>query len=311
MKLPGLPKMPIKSDTARFYDPGAGPGSEIVVALERVPGKGAEEWYLTHKIAYRDREFEKNGEPDIVVPRDQHDFRTDLTSVPQFMTWLVGRTGVHLPAALIHDALTEPFLGRDGDGKIRKDWIGPAEITQLQADRIFRDAMADLGTPVIRRWLVWSAVTMPTAWSVSKVRAALGYLGLLGIVVLGWFATLDLFDKGAWLPWMGDDMPWGWELLSGAAMAVIVPIVLCVVWPQGTRKAGMITGIALAALIHVTVAVGAVTFAYHVAEYRFKVWAPPRRWLKVILTALAIAATVFTYWMVRRYDAATARSFTT
>ena len=69
----------------------------------------------------------------------------------------------------------------------------------------------------------------------------------------------------------------------------------------------MITGIALAALIHVTVAVGAVTFAYHVAEYRLQVWAPPRRWLKVLLTALALAATVFTYWMVRRYDAATPR----
>jgi hypothetical protein len=294
--------MPIKTETNRFYDPDAGPGSEIVVALERVPGSGAEEWFLTRRIAYRDREFEKNGEPDIVVPRERQDFRTDLTSVPQLMTWLVGRSGIHLPAALIHDALTEPFIGRDGEGKILKDWTGPAEITQLQADRVFRDAMADLGTPVIRRWLVWSAVSIPTAWTVSRVRAALGYLGLAAIVVLGWFATLDLFDKGAWLPWMGDDMPWGLELLTGAAMAVVIPVVLCVVWPKGTRKAGMITGIALAALIHVTVAVGAVTFAYQVAEFRLKVWAPPKRWLKVALTVLGIAAAVFTYWMVRRYE---------
>ncbi len=297
-----LPRMPIKTETKRFYDPVEGPGSEIVVALERVPGTTDEEWFLTRKIAYRDREFEKAGEPDIVVPRDQHDFRTDLTSVPQLMTWLVGRTGVHLPAALVHDALTEPFLGRDGEGKVLKDWTGPAEVTQLQADRVFRDAMADLGTPVIRRWLVWSAVSMPTAWGVSKVRASLGYLGLLGIVVLGWFATLDLFDKGAWLPWMGDDMPWGLELLSGAAMAVVVPTVLAVVWPKGTRKAGMITGIALASLIHVTVAVGAVTFAYQLAEYRFKVWSPPKRWLKLLLTVLGVASAVFTYWMVRRYE---------
>ena len=239
-------------------------------------------------------------------PRDQHDFHTDLTSVPQMMTWLVGRTGVHLPAALVHDALTEPFFGRDGEGKILKDWTGPAEISQLQADRVFRDAMADLGTPVIRRWLVWSAVSMPTAWTVSKVRASLGYLGLLGIVVLGWFATLDLFDKGAWLPWMGDDMPWGLELLSGLAMAVVVPVVLCVVWPKGTRKAGMITGIALAALVHVTAAVAAVTFAYQLAEYRLKVFAPPKRWLKILLAVLGIGLAVFTYWMVRRYDTATA-----
>lgn len=302
MKLPSLPKLPIKTETGRFYDPDQGPGSEIIVALERVPGSGAEEWFLTHKIAYRDREFEAAGEPDIVIPREQHDFRTDLTSVPQLMTWLVGRSGVHLPAALVHDALTEPFFGRDGEGKVLKDWTGPSAISQLQADRIFRDAMADLGTPVVRRWLVWSAVSMPTAWTVSKVRASLGYLGLAMIIVLGWFATLDLFDKGAWLPWMGDDMPWGLELLTGAAMAVAVPVVLSVVWPKGTRKAGMITGIALAALIHVTVAVGAVTFAYQLAEYRFKVWAPPKRWLKVIATLVGVSAAVFTYWMVRRYD---------
>ena len=301
-----LPQMPIKIETSRFYDAEQGPGSEIVVALERVPGSGAEEWFLMRKIAYRDREVEKAGEPDIVVPRDHKDFRTDLTSVPQLMTWLVGRSGVHLPAALVHDALTEPFIGRDGEGKVLKDWTGPKEISQLQADRVFRDAMADLGTPVIRRWLVWSAVSMPTAWTVSKIRAGLGFLGLLGIVVLGWFATLDLFDKGAWLPWMGDDMPWGWELLSGFGMAVVVPVVLSVVWPKGTRKAGMITGIALAALVHVTAAVGAVTFAYQVAEFRFKVWAPPKRWLKVFLTALGIGLVVLTYWMVRRYDTAPA-----
>jgi hypothetical protein len=301
-----LPQMPIKADAKRFYDAAEGFGSEIVVALERAPGGGAEEWFLTRKIAYRDREFEAAGAPDIVVPRDQRDFRTDLTSVPQLMTWLVGRTGVHLPAALVHDALTEPFLGRDGEGKVLKDWTGPATITQLQADRIFRDSMADLGTPVIRRWIVWAAVSMPTAWTVSKVRASLGYLGLLAIVVLGWFATLDLFDKGAWLPWMGDDMPWGLELLYGAAMAVVVPVVLSVVWPRGTRKAGMIVGIALAALLHVTAAVGTVTFAYQVAEYRFEVWAPPKRWLKLLLTALGVGLAVFTYWMVRRYEPTTA-----
>ena len=295
-------QMPIKAETSRFYDAAQGPGSEIVVTLERVPGSGEEEWFLTRKIAYRDREFEAAGEPDIVVPREHRDFRTDLTSVPQLMTWLVGRSGVHLPAALVHDALTEPFFGRDGEGKVLKDWTGPAEITQLQADRIFRDAMADLGTPVIRRWLAWSAVSIPTAWTVSKVRASLGYLGLVAIVVLGWFATLDLFDKGAWLPWMGDDMPWGLELLFGAAMAIAVPVVLSALWPNGTRKAGMITGIALAALVHVTAAVGAVTFAYQIAEYRLKVWAPPKRWLKLLLTALGIGLAVFTYWMVRRYD---------
>ncbi|MBI4884803.1 MAG: DUF1353 domain-containing protein [Actinobacteria bacterium] len=298
-------RMPIKPEPQRFYDATKGSGNKMTVALERVPVSAAdatEEWYVTRKIGYCDREFEKAGEPDIVIPREMLDFRTDLTSVPQLMTWLVGRTGTHLPAALVHDALTKPFLGRDGEGNVLKDWIGPAAITQLQADRVFRDAMADLGTPVIRRWLVWSAVSLPTAWTVSKLRASLGYLGLAAIIVLGWFATLDLFDRGAWLPWMGNDKAWGLELVYGGAMAIAVPVALSTVWPKGTRQAGMITGIALAALIHVTAAVGAVTFAYQFAEYRFRVWAPPKRWLKVSFTALGICLVLLTYWMVRRYD---------
>ena len=307
MRIPRLPKKPITAETNRFYDAVKGRGSEIDLVLERVPKSQMEEWFLTRKIAYRDREFEKAGEPDIVVPRNKRDFRTDLTSVPQLMTWLVGRTGVHLPAAILHDALTPPFHGRNKKGEVLKDWTGPAEITQLQADRILRDAMADLGTPFIRRWLVWSAVSIPTAWTVSKVRALLGYLGLAAIAVLGWFATLDLFDRGAWLPWMGgEEMAWGWELLRGGAMAVVIPLVLGLLWPKGTRKAGAITGIAFAAFVHVSLAVGAVSFAYQLAEFRFKVWAPPKRWLKLLLTVVGIGLVLLTYWMVRRYEPVTA-----
>ena len=39
------------------------------------------------------------------MPANLAHFRTDLTSVPAWFTWLVPRTGVHLPAALIHDGL--------------------------------------------------------------------------------------------------------------------------------------------------------------------------------------------------------------
>ncbi len=284
--------MEIEQELERFYDPDAAPGERWCIVLRHADDESKEEWYLEHRIAYRDRHL-----GDIVVPRDKSSFTTDLTSVPDLFTWLVPRTGTHLAAALVHDALTPPFSSPD-----EPDWVVPPNaVTQLQADRVFRDAMADLGTPLIRRWLVWSAVSVPTAWRVSKVRAALAYLSLAAIVVLGWFATLDLFDRGEWLPWMGGRR-WYVELLLGGVGAVIVPLVLSVLWPSGLRKAGAITGVALAAMFHVSIAVGAMTFGYQFAEYRLGVWAPPKRWLKVGLTVAALAAAALTYWMFRHYE---------
>ena len=86
-------------------------------------------------------------------------FRTDLTSVPALFTWLVPKTGPHLPAALLHDGLIHPprrrhlRLHRGARGR------------RVEADRVFRDAMADAGTALIRRWMVWSAVTTATMLS--------------------------------------------------------------------------------------------------------------------------------------------------
>lgn len=275
----------------QFFDPDS-PSDRWSIVLRHVEDDTQDSWYLERRLGYRDKEL-----GDIVVPRNKATFTTDLTSVPQMFTWLVPRTGTHLAAALVHDALTPPFSEQG-----KPDWETPdLPITQLQADRVFRSAMADLGTPLLRRWMVWSAVSIPTAWQVSKVRAVLGYLSLAAIVVLGWFATLDLFDRGQWLPWMAN-RTWYVELLLGAAGAILVPLVLALLWPSGLRKAGAITGVALAALLHVTIAVAAVTFGYQFAEYRLRVWAPPKRWLKIGLTAAALTAVLLTYWMFGHYD---------
>ena len=138
---------------------------------------------------------------------------------------------------------------------------------------------------------------------VERVQRArrIGYLSLVAIAVLGWFATIDLFDQGEWLPWMGKQS-WYVELATGGLGAIVVPLILSVLWPSGLRKAGAIVGVALAALLHVTIAVGAVTFVYQFAEYRLGVWAPPKRWLKILLTVAAVAGTVLTYWVFRRCE---------
>jgi Protein of unknown function (DUF1353) len=91
------------------------------------------------QLGYRDAHF---AEP-FIVPADTATFGTDLTSVPVMFQWLVPSIGVHLPAALIHDGLV--YSRAEG-----KTFVGP-DVTREQADRIFRDAMRDLGTPLIRR----------------------------------------------------------------------------------------------------------------------------------------------------------------
>src|SRR5262245_34215965 len=41
----------------------------------------------------------------VTVPPPNEKFTTDLASVPSLLTWLVPKSGAHLPAALIHDGL--------------------------------------------------------------------------------------------------------------------------------------------------------------------------------------------------------------
>lgn len=210
---------------------------------------------ILRPFAYRDPRYE---EP-FVVPADVATFRTDLASIPWFFAWLVPGLGTHLPAVLVHDALVL-MPGED------KTHLGP-DVDREEADRILRDAMASLGTPFLRRWLMWTAVMLATAFSALRPRArwvptVIGTLGI--IVVLGVIATLDLFDALDVLPWMGERR-WFVELATGALFAVLVPLALSVLWGRRWRV-GLIAGIALALLLHVTVAVAVVYGTYWLLE---------------------------------------------
>ena len=72
------------------------------------------------------------------------------------------------------------------------------------------------------------------------------------VVVLGVLATIDLFDCREILPWMGDRPLW-LEVVNGAIFAVAVPTLLSVLWWEQWR-AGILIGVALALMLHVTVA---------------------------------------------------------
>lgn len=245
----------LRENENRFFDGDQQPGSEMCIILWRAVEHAEEQWTMVRRIGYVDRKFD---EP-FRVPKNKETFRTDLTSVPQIFSWLVPKTGTHLPAALLHDGL----VVEEGEAPTHD---GPP-ITRVQADRIFRDAMADQGTPVARRWLIWAAVSLATAKTIRpKPLMWLMYLLIPAIVVLGTLATLDLFDVIDWVPWMGNS-PWYTELGFGLLGAVVGAVVLAIPWAFAKLyRAGVIAGLALATLLHVTIAVAAITLLYLAAE---------------------------------------------
>lgn len=226
-------KKPFKPEPERFYDGGvdaceeeerqeAPPNSSYGVRIEllRHADGGRELFRMQRRIAYNDRTYGV-----LVVPPSTGDFNSDLTSVPALFTWLVPKTGRHLPATLLHDGLHHP----PGD----QTYISSKGFTvrRVEADRVLRDAMADAGTARIRRWLVWSAVATATmldgsgtGWSKGLMLyyRATAALTVLLILALGIYASFDLFDAGIpTLPWM-DSRPWSVALVAGLSGAVVI-----------------------------------------------------------------------------------------
>lgn len=288
----------VETEARRFYDGGLdafadqpevppNPHSDAQVELVRITREdGGEEFAMLRRIAYRDRHL---GE--LLVPKATQSFTTDLTSVPALFTWLVPKTGRHLPAALVHDGLVH----EEG----HPDYVSTEGhvVRRVEADRVLRDAMADTGTGVVRRWLVWSAVATATmfsgagtGWSPARAwryRLTAG-LSVVVVALLGLLATADLLDA-TWfwaLPWM-DERGWQTEVLGGLAGAVVVPLALAVLWGR-FRVAGAVVGVALAVLLHVTVLLLALTAGYQATEWAARKAPVPALAAVVVLVGTAL-----------------------
>ena len=95
-------------------------------------------------------------------------------------------------------------------------------------------------------------------------------LSLVAYVVLGVAGAIDLLDRHVpfvgHVPWMGDHA-WTDELLRLASAAVAVPALVAGLLWHGFRAAGLISGVALALLLPVTVTLVVLTLAYQVVEW--------------------------------------------
>lgn len=204
--------------------------AEAVFILERADESESKEERF--KLRERFRYDSKRTSASYIVPGDDS-FRTDLASVPYFLTWLVPKGGTHTPAALLHDGL---IPGRDEP----QSYIGPP-VTRREADVLFRDALGELGVPVIRRWLMFAGVSLPTIAERGKLRwAAIGiFVTVLTALVAA--QTLDLFDTEWYqLPWMGDQS-FGVELAIAFAVPIALTIVLLPLW-WGWWRVGLAIG---------------------------------------------------------------------
>ncbi|MDD9994161.1 MAG: DUF1353 domain-containing protein [Dehalococcoidia bacterium] len=84
---------------------------------------------------------------DIRVPAN---LLTDLSSVPRWGRWLVGRVGPHLEASIVHDWLYVAWQ----DERMEK----PTEEMRSFADDVFRAAMKVAKVDGWRIWLIYQAV---------------------------------------------------------------------------------------------------------------------------------------------------------
>lgn len=143
---------------------------------------GDVDWRLVEPLVYAGHTEE------FVVPAGSE---TDFASVPDVFQWLIPRTGRYTKAAVLHD-----YLWRHLDS------VG---IPRSDADGIFRRAMAELGVPFLRRWLMWAAVRA-TSLAKSRFRdrpSDLWRVLLLvlfpGLLVLGGGLVVALLLLGFWL----------------------------------------------------------------------------------------------------------------
>lgn len=188
---------------------------------------------------------------DITVPAGGDS--TDLASIPDFLTWLVPRYGRHSLPALLHDHL----IGKDTVGEKREN-----------ADRLFRDSMGETQVPFIRRWVMWSAVSIFTQLERPLKRPG-AYFRLLAYPWLAVFAITGFllhFGLAGWwrVPWYVADP------VRFLAVALISPALLSFAWGWGRYRVGLISAYALLVLPGAVLGLVPALVIYHVLEQASK-----------------------------------------
>lgn len=176
-----------------------------------------------------------DGRTITISPGDLRDGRTDLTSVPQALTWFVGRYGRHTPAALLHDALLHR-AEREAEAADTSPLPGYED-----ADAVFLEALASLAVPPLRRTTMWAAVSFGTRLRAGGGATA-GVVAWLLASALGTTALVVGLAAGA-------------PVVVGLAM--VAPVLGALLWGR-QRVAGIVAGY-MAVFVALPTLVGAVS----------------------------------------------------
>lgn len=172
------------------------------------------------------------------VPATHRCFATDLASVPWFWRWVVGRVGVHLRAAVVHDWL----LHRAGHGD--------TTVSRADADVAFHEIMRRDGVDVVTAWLMLAAVTIATAVAGGHGRVMRLWVPLSMVVVVvaglwAWVSLGPLWPPLVAAPAAALGLSWPRCRRTGAVALAS----LAVVWPA--TLAVVVTGAAVGGTRHI------------------------------------------------------------
>lgn len=180
--------------------------------------------------------YRRESRTFVVTPDDLPD--TDLATVPFALRWFASGYGRHTLAALLHDYLLEFGPGLD------------PTVNRVEADLFFRQAMADLRVPLVRRWLMWAGVTLGTRIKATSLASR------IGVVLWILLATVGSVTFGVALATA--DVALG-------ALAAVGPILFAVLWGR-QAFAAVVAGYGVLIVGIPTVAVLAGWSVYWVAE---------------------------------------------
>lgn len=166
----------------------------------------------------RTRHTVTTGDPPrrAVIPPTDGAGKTDLSSVPWWLWWLIASYGNHTRAALLHDAL---YVGKREE----------APVPRASADRLFLTALREPGQKqgVFRHWLMWSAVSL-----FGNLSRWLGFL--CAVQVLAVWGLTAAAVAWAWDP----TLAWWWETLIIVAAVAVFLVVLGTFWRFGVDLTG-------------------------------------------------------------------------
>jgi Protein of unknown function (DUF1353) len=158
--------------------PGTGANEPEVILRQVSPSR----FQLLHGFWYdragtEEQHFVPSHDPQ-TDPNDQNN-SSDLASVPPLLTWFIGTYGIHTKAALFHD-----------------HHVDAGAMPRKHADTLFRDALRESGVRWLRRWLMWTAVSLETRFGLVGFVVIVVHLIAL-TVAFGWwlFGSLSL-----WVP---------------------------------------------------------------------------------------------------------------